>query len=114
MISVLIEEGADVNGRNVDAIPLVLAAGDNPNPEVISMLIKKGADVNSKTRNGSTPLMFAAQYNQNLEVISVLLDAGANVNKEDNSGRDARNYAGMNEHLQGTPVLRELQKPANP
>ena len=78
-------------------------------------MLEAGVDVNEKFyHDGKTLLILAAQYTRNHEVISVLLEAGANVNKEDNSGRDARNYAGMNEHLQGTPVLRELQKPANP
>jgi ankyrin repeat protein len=78
-------------------------------------MLEAGVDVNEKFyHDGKTLLILAAQYNSNPEVISVLLEAGADANKKDNSGRNARDYAGMNEHLQGTPVLRELQKPANP
>ena len=78
-------------------------------------MLEAGVDVNEKFyHDGKTLLILAAQYTRNPEVISVLLEAGADANKEDDSRMDARNYAGMNEHLQGTPVLRELQKPANP
>ncbi len=78
-------------------------------------MLEAGVDVNEKFHHdGKTLLILAAQYTRNPEVISVLLEAGADANKEDDSRMAARNYAGMNEHLQGTPVLRELQKPANP
>ncbi len=78
-------------------------------------MLEAGVDVNEKFyHDGKTLLILAAQYIRNPEVISVLLEAGADANKEDDRRMAARNYAGMNEHLQGTPVLRELQKPANP
>ncbi len=78
-------------------------------------MLEAGVDVKAPNHHdGETLLILAVQYTRNPEVISVLLEAGADANKKDKSGRNARDYAGMNEHLQGTPVLRELQKPANP
>ncbi len=46
------------------------AAGDNPNPEVLSVLLREGA---------KTPLMHAAEGNPTPEIISLLLLPGASV-----------------------------------
>lgn len=52
----------------------MLAAGNNPNPEVISTLLNAGADLKAQNEwYGWTPLMVAAGKNQNPEVITTLL-----------------------------------------
>jgi ankyrin repeat protein len=49
-----IKNGANVNARNsTGETPLMLAAGNNSNPEVIAVLVNAGADVKKKNSQGS-------------------------------------------------------------
>jgi ankyrin repeat protein len=49
-----IKNGANVNARNSKGeTPLMLAAGNNSNPEVIAVLMNAGADANAKNNQGS-------------------------------------------------------------
>ena len=62
----LIQDGANVNAKNdTGTTPLMIAAGNNPNPEVLKGLIEAGADVNAKDKDGDTPLMIVAYNNSN-------------------------------------------------
>jgi ankyrin repeat protein len=45
--------------------PLMCAARDNPNPEVVSVLLRAGADGLSRSAEGKTALEYAA-WNSNL------------------------------------------------
>ena len=63
MIKVLLEAGADPNARKNDRMtPLMHAAANNENPEVIKVLLEAGANLNAKAINGWTPIMFARNY----------------------------------------------------
>jgi ankyrin repeat protein len=80
-------EDAINNGANIKAqdamghTPLLVAALDNPNPEVITILLKAGADLNGLDGEGNNCLVFAAR--NNLEVITTLLKAGADIETRD-------------------------------
>ncbi len=75
--------GIDINTRDkYGRTPLMFAAGNNQNPDVITVLINVGADINARDENGSTPLMFAARNNQNPNVITALINAGADINAQ--------------------------------
>ena len=65
---------------------LSIAAQHNRNPEVSRALIQDGADVNAKSFMGWTPLREAAYRNSNPEVSRALIQAGADVNAKDGSG----------------------------
>ena len=65
-------EDKDSNG----VTPLMWAAYNNMNVEVVKLLLDSGASVEARARNGFTPLMFAAK-NSNLKVTRTLLAAGA-------------------------------------
>ncbi|MCL2673581.1 MAG: ankyrin repeat domain-containing protein [Alphaproteobacteria bacterium] len=97
-------ENAIKNEENVNAMdkygvtPLMMAARNNPNPEVIKVLVKAGADVNAKDNTGSTPLMRAAMFNHNPEVITVLVKAEADVNANNNDGLTPLIRAAMFNH----------------
>ena len=57
-LRVLLDAGAEVNGRNrADATALLWAAGD---AEKARLLIERGADVAIQSKQGRTPLMAAA------------------------------------------------------
>ena len=84
----LIQEGAYVN--TVDEVrrsPLMSAAKENLNPEVLRVLIENSADINAVDKDGWTPLMLAVNYSLNLEVLQVLIEGGADVNATTKGGR---------------------------
>ena len=87
---------------------LMLAAGKNSNPEVITTLVKADADPNARNENGMTALMLAAGINSNPEVISILLDAGADPKIKDRSGMMAMAYMKSNEKLKNTDAYWKL------
>ena len=98
-----IKAGADVNAQDeYDMTPLMYAAWNNQNPEIIKLLLGAGANVNAKDKNGKTPLMWAAEDNQNPEIIKILIDAGADGKARDNKGKTAFDYAEANKHIKGT------------
>jgi ankyrin repeat protein len=84
-----IQDAVDI-GANVKAqdfafdTPLMLAAKNNPNPEVITILLKAGANIEAfDVYFHATVLLWAAAYNPNPEVITTLLQAGANIAAKD-------------------------------
>jgi ankyrin repeat protein len=88
VVSMLIENGADVNLIDNGLTLLHLAARDGHariNGKLASMLIKRGADVAAKTTDGSTPSHLASQEGQ-LEAARILIESGADVSAQDNSG----------------------------
>ena len=101
-----IKAGADINARDKDGkTPLMYAAWNNQNPEVIKVLLEAGADVNARDKNGWTPLMYAA-WNENPDVIKVLLEAGADVNARDKDGRTPLMWAaGSNQNPEVIKIL---------
>ena len=83
-----LKDGASVNALvklyELDAgeTPLINAARDNPDPNVITLLCSYGASVNKINQFGETALMEAVRRG-NLDVVKALLIAGANVNFKD-------------------------------
>ncbi len=82
-IQKMIDEGFDVNTRNVSdgETALMYAAQYNKKTKILNLLIKARADVNAQDLNEMTALMYAAQKNHNPAVIYALVKAGAEVNK---------------------------------
>jgi len=54
--------------------PLLYAANENPNPDVIAALLKAGADLNAKDKHGKGALDLARA--QNTKVVETLIKAG--------------------------------------
>jgi ankyrin repeat protein len=76
-VQAAIESGADVDARgNNGQTPLMGAAANNNNADVIETLIKNGADVNARDNVGWTPLSVSA-YNENPKVRKILIRYGA-------------------------------------
>jgi ankyrin repeat protein len=83
-VKLLVDAGADVNGRNMfDSTPLVWAATDLAK---VRYLIDQGADVNAATKTGRTPLFVAAMSDQSAPIVRLLLSKGANAKAPDAFG----------------------------
>jgi len=88
-----IKAGADVNAKDsrksTPTTPLIIAAKNNKDPEVLRLLLQAGAVGDKNWLLGR-----AAEYNSNPEVLLVLIQAGADVN--------AKGYAGITPLLSAT------------
>ena len=76
-VECLLDEGADVNAKDADQTPLVIAAVVQGGVEIIRLLVNApGVDVNAKNSSGKSALFYAA-YNNDLGAVKVLLEHGA-------------------------------------
>jgi len=68
-IQAAIDKGTNANARDKDGqTPLMWAAYDNPNPDVMTVLLKAGADIKARLRSAMTGMDFnaAAQFREAL------------------------------------------------
>ena len=93
-------------------MPLHFAAGFNK-PDVVALLLDEGADIKARTDFGWTPLHYATIFSATPEVITLLLDRGADVHARDQDERTPLDYAKNNKHLDGTNILKRLDKLSN-
>jgi len=77
-LKLLLDRGADVNGRILDGSPLLLAAAasDTLPVDAVKAIIERGADVNAKNQKGQTALDLAKGRGQT-PVVDLLVQAGA-------------------------------------
>jgi ankyrin repeat protein len=105
----LLEEGADVNARDV-ITPLYAAQEYVPNNKkryaAIRRLLKAGALVDYPTQDGSTTLMLAA-YNGDVRSAQMLLDHGANPLMTNMEGNDAIKAARAGGHHELAIMIEE-------
>ena len=79
MMQLLIDEGADVNGRNAYGdTPLIYALG-RKQIEAVKLLIKSGADVNQPNAFGITPFMGVCA-GDNIELVKLFAEHGGDPN----------------------------------
>ena len=80
----LISIGTNVKAKDEHKdTPLHMAAGYNPNIDMIIALVEAGADVDARDNANKTPLHKAAQYNPSREVAKALVGGGTDVNAVD-------------------------------
>jgi len=95
----LLDQGADINGRDVNHdTPLLVALRDGK-LEMAKVLIQYGADVNCRDKVGWTPLMLASRYEYR-DIAELLLDHGADVNAKQENLWTALHIASSNGHLE--------------
>ena len=85
-VAVLIDAGADINKESVLGTPLMNAATNRWNEEIINLLIKYHVDINKTDKNGRTALFYAFS-SSNDDIVSLLIQAGADTNIKDKDGR---------------------------
>lgn len=79
-VRLLLEAGADVNGRNkYGDPPLESVIWGSFDPEMARILIDAGADMEKRDNNGNT-LIHNAVYRDTLRELHFLIDAGADIN----------------------------------
>jgi ankyrin repeat protein len=108
-IQATIDKGADLKAQDKDGCTLLmLAAANNPNPEVIATLLKAGANLKDRDpKYGEIVLMFAAAHNPKPEIITTLLKAGADLKAVDNDGTTLLYAAEQNSNPEIiTPLLK--------
>jgi ankyrin repeat protein len=84
LVSMLLNAGANVDGRSRNVVSALRAAVDWENLDLVKFLLEAGADVNpnvmvNKFARLKTPLQ-AASYLGNIDLVRILLNAGARVN----------------------------------
>jgi ankyrin repeat protein len=83
-LKLLVECGADVNGKSKDGFDALTFACSANKPAVVDTLIALGADVNSKDNQEFTPLMTASLRgdDESPRIIATLIKAGANIDEK--------------------------------
>jgi putative ankyrin repeat protein FPV023 len=87
IITLLLDNGADINKSSHGVAPLIFAANtpDESGTALLEFLLSKGADPNVKDFQGNTPL-FVANYADNTKAIKLLIKAGADTKIRNNEG----------------------------
>ncbi len=105
-VKLLLEKGADINGRDSEGRTALFKAVASWSTDIIKFLIEKGADVNAKDTNGDTPLhieqMFADE-GTDFEIVKLLVESGADPNALNNLGETPLYY-----HLNNPKVVKFL------
>ena len=82
MVELLIENGADIHGRNTSPIHDAAAF---KNLDIIDLLLKKGVNVNARNSGGVTACHVAVAHNS-MESVRRLIDAGCDLELRDHNG----------------------------
>ena len=91
IISILLENGADVNFPTINNRTALFIACLKRHTESVRILVQHGCDLNLQSMENDefkTPLMKAIERGED-EIVEILIDAGANVNLQDKFGMSA-------------------------
>ncbi len=114
IVKMLIERGADINGKNAGGVTPLMLATMRGDKELVSLLIDKGADVNAKSSSNWTALFIAASHGYT-EIAKMLLDKGIDVNIKDRDwGRTAQSQAEINHHPDTAALIAKYAKEQKP
>jgi ankyrin repeat protein len=100
----LLDQGADINGRDTHHKTALAVESRVGKLEVVKVLIKYGADVNCRDKTGWTPLMAASRHGHR-EIAELLLNHGADVNARKEDFWTALHLASTNFHIGVVKVL---------
>ena len=85
-LKLLIDLGADINLETPFGTPLMKAAANPWNEEIVKILIEAGADVNQPDQSGRTALFYAEAYGCT-DITMQLIAAGSDVYHQDVNGK---------------------------
>lgn len=103
-VKALVETGSIHSRNRFGSTPLLLAACQNGDPEVVEFLYARGARLHDRDVYGNTALMCAAE-NGNLRLVSWLLDKGVVVNQRNRLGQTALHFAAREGKYQTVKAL---------
>lgn len=95
MVTLLLDNGADINHLNHAGENALLIACYETNRMLAKLLVEKGADVFTSNNSGHSPIWYACSNNQK-EIVSLFLDHGVDVNF---SKPVAEDTSSMNDYL---------------
>jgi ankyrin repeat protein len=105
ILSLLLEHGADLEGRQLLGTPLHRASR-NGKIEAGQFLLDRGADINTRKDGDWTPLMSAAIY-EHAELARMLLKRGAEIEARDSDNETALHFAVRGRNIQVVRLLLE-------
>jgi ankyrin repeat protein len=92
IIRYLVDNGAEVNGKNWDGDTPLHIAASRGDYEIMSFLVSRGADVKARNKLQSTPLHHAS-YQTSFQPIQFLVENGAAVNATNHKNETPLNIA---------------------
>ncbi|MCJ1299174.1 hypothetical protein MMC08_001966 [Hypocenomyce scalaris] len=106
LTKLLLERGADVNGKNGLHGALLEAAAFEGHFEIVHLLLENGADINMQGRHYSSALG-AAAFREIKEIVHLLLKNGADINMKDEHYSSALGAAAFRERKKIVHLLLE-------
>lgn len=88
LVSLLLQQGANVKAAAKNGFTALIGAATTPNLECVQTLLKAGSDVKAKTSQGHTALLEAAMHGE-VKIVVSLIQAGAELDGTDQNGRTA-------------------------
>jgi ankyrin repeat protein len=105
VIETLLEEGVDIEARNIDGLTPLHLAMVVRNAENIEVFLRNGANINTQTEDGKVPLMTVSSFGA-ADFLEFFIAYGADVNLKDRNGFTALHYAAMiNYHYDNIKLL---------
>jgi len=95
MVTLLLDNGADINHTNHSGENALLIACYETNRMLAKLLIERGSDVFTSSNNGYSPIWYACASNQK-EIVALFLENGVDVNY---SKPVANDTSSMNDYL---------------
>ena len=86
MLRMLLHYGANINQETPFGTPLMSAATNDLNINILNILLNRGAKVNIQDQNGQSALFYARAHNA-VEAEALLIKYGADINLLDRYGR---------------------------
>lgn len=92
MMAALLENGAHIMRRGIDAESALTIAAEYNRPQIIRFLVEHGADIDASNVHGCTPLFQAARKGH-MDIVRLLLDLGACPQPHPLTGKTAGDWA---------------------
>jgi len=108
MLKLLLENGANVNGKDTNGATLLIESVRMGRIEVMRLLLDHGADIEAKDNEGMTALMWTAFWGK-LDIAKMLLERGAKLDATDDHGHTALSFA-MSGPVKNPEVLNLLRE----
>ncbi|OBS20434.1 hypothetical protein FPOA_06804 [Fusarium poae] len=105
IVEYLLQQGADPNARDSDGVPVIMAAADSGDADVVQWLLDKGSVTNLTSYSDErTALQEAVPHP---EVVRVLLQHGADITTSNSESRTPLDFAISSNYLESVQIILE-------